>query len=396
MTTSAAIPAIVLAGGQGSRLYELTAHECKPALMFAGSHRIIDFALSNVRNSHLSNAIVATQYCPDTLHDHLASEWVPEFHSFGGSLAVRHSRHTAYTGTANAVFRNLAQIDSFMPEHILVLAADHVYQMDYRAMLEEHASSGADVTIAAHIVPLADASQFGIMSASANGHITDFAEKPQQPESLADKPGHCLASMGIYVFRWDVLRKALQQDAAEASSSHDFGKDILPRLIATGRAHCHRFRSPLGNRHKPYWRDVGTLDSYLIANLEVMRNPALLDFDAWPVATRAQQMATAQRHRRKSFISNDAVMGDHAVVQNSVVLPGAVIGRRVRLTNTIVVPGTHIPDGAIVGPESPGSGNWFRRTLSGTCLVSQDMVDNLVAAASAMRASTYRPVHAQA
>ncbi len=393
MKTSAAIPAIVLAGGQGSRLYELTAHECKPALIFAGSHRIIDFALSNVRNSHLSNAIVATQYCPDTLHDHLAQEWVPEFNRFGGSLAVRHSRNTAYTGTANAVFRNLTHIDSFMPEHILVLAADHVYQMDYRAMLEEHVASGADVTIAGHVVPLADASQFGIMSANRNGHITSFAEKPKVPQTLADRPGHCLASMGIYVFRWDVLRSALQQDAADKASSHDFGKDILPRLIAAGRAHCHRFRSPLGARHKPYWRDVGTLDSYLVANLEVMHNPALLDFEAWPVATRAQQMAKQQRHRRKSFISTDAVMGDHAVIQNSVVLPGAVIGRRARLTNTIVVPGTHIPDGAVVGPEAAGSGNWFRRTLSGTCLVSQDMVDNLVAAAAAMRNQPYRAAH---
>jgi glucose-1-phosphate adenylyltransferase len=389
------VPAIVLAGGQGSRLYELTAHECKPALMFAGAHRIIDFALSNIRNSHLANAIVATQYCPETLHDHLAKQWVPEFRRFGGSLTVRHSRQMAYTGTANAVLRNLAQIDSLMPDHVLVLAADHVYQMDYRAMLAEHVSSGADVTISGHVVPLRDGGQFGVMTVDARGCITGFAEKPRHPRALADMPDQCLASMGIYVFKWSVLRRALRLDAADPASSHDFGKDVLPRLITQGRAQCHRFRSPLGGRHKAYWRDVGTLDSYLVANLEVMRNPSLLDFGVWPIATGVEEAEHGLRRRQKSFISSDAVINERAVVQNSVVLPGAVIGRRVRLTNTIVVPGTHIPDDAVVGPESPGCSKWFRRTLGGTYLVSQNMVDNLVAAAAAMRLAPHRPAHAQ-
>jgi glucose-1-phosphate adenylyltransferase len=376
------VPAIVLAGGQGARLYELTAHECKPALTFAGRHKIIDFALANARNSGFCNVLIATQYCPDTLHEHLYNNWLPEFQSSGGNLVVRHSGHHAYSGTAGAVFRNLPQLEALMPDHVLILAADHVYQMDYSDMLADHVESGADVTIAANVVPTSDARQFGIMRTNAAGRIVCFAEKPKRPTQIPGQPGQSLASMGIYIFKWPVLREALVLDAADAESSHDFGKDLLPRMIAAGHAQCHRFRSPVGGDAKPYWRDVGTLDSYLLANLEIMRDPSLLDFSTWPMLDQKTEAYCPTGLHRKSFISRDAVVDRKAVVHDSIVLPGAVIGRRAHLTNTIVVPGTRIPDGLIIGPDAPVSVNWFRRTLGGTCLVTQDMVDSFAVAGS--------------
>jgi glucose-1-phosphate adenylyltransferase len=381
MISNLNVPAIVLAGGKGTRLFELTDHECKPALSFGRHHKIIDFALSNARNSGFVNVLAATQYCPDTLHAHLAERWVPEFLVSGGALAVRHSGASDYTGTADAVFRSLPLLDAMMPEHVLVLAADHVYQMDYRDMLAEHVMSGADVTIAAHAVPKQHGNQFGIMRIDAKGRIRAFDEKPERPAAMPGDSGKCLASMGIYIFKWQVLRDALERDRADAGSSHDFGKDVLPRMIATQHAQCHRFRSPFGGRFEPYWRDVGTLDSYLAANLEVLHDPSLLDFERWPVFSLVRDDTVHPVSGRRSVISGAAIVNRGAVVNDCIVLDQATIGKQARLSNTIVLPGTRIPEGLVIGPNMPDGVHWFRRTASGTCLVSQDMVDSLALAA---------------
>ena len=269
--------AYVLAGGRGSRLFELTQFRSKPAVYFGGKARIIDFSLSNALNSGIRRIAVATQYKAHSLIRHLQRGWNflqpmrnESFDILPASQRVAENQW--YAGTADAVFQNIDIIDSYAPEYIVVLAGDHVYKMDYERMLVQHVNENADVTVGCIEVAVAGASGLGIMHVDADDRITAFLEKPEQPPEMPDRPGFALASMGIYVFRKDFLHEQLRRDAADPNSSHDFGRNIIPYLVQHGKAVAHRFvRSCVRSRTEAeaYWRDVGTLDAYFKANIDL-------------------------------------------------------------------------------------------------------------------------------
>jgi len=351
--------AVLLAGGKGTRLHELTRSECKPAIHFAGTRRIVDFAMANAVRSGLTRMVVATQYAPATLTRHLWEHWAMAF-DCGEGLMVRHGPSLAgfegYRGTADAVTRNIALIDSLDPTDILVLAADHIYGMDYTPMLDAHRTSGAAVTVAAHIVPRAGASEFGIFLTDATGRATTFLEKPADPPGLPDDPARALASMGIYAFRWDWLRATLLRDARDATSSHDFGHDILPAAVAAGEALVWPFTLPQG---PAYWRDVGTLDAFRVTQLDFQQ-------PSTPCALPETVMPGPGPQARPT--RNDGLLSD------SVLMPGASVGRGARLHRTIVAPDTHIPGGMVIGEDRDEDARWFRRTPDGTVLVTAEML----------------------
>lgn len=365
---------LLLAGGQGSRLHELTRAECKPAIHFAGPRRIVDFAMANAVRSGLDRMIVATQYQPRTLTRHLWDHWAMAF-DCGKGLMLRHGPTLAgfegYLGTADAVTRNMAEIDMLAPRDVLVLAADHIYEMDFRPMIDAHRASGAAVTVATHVVPRAGASDFGIFVTDASGHATAFFEKPLDPPALADDPAHALASTGIYIFRWDWLRATLLRDATDTASSHDFGHDILPPAVAEGQAMVWRIASPEGNTAPPYWRDVGTLDAFRVTQLDFLqpRPPCLLPETAMPAG-----LAPAAPPRCEGLLSD------------SVLMPRSSVGPGARLHRTIVAPDTHIPGGMIIGEDRDEDARWFRRTAGGTVLVTADMLHHREATRPRFRA----------
>lgn len=350
---------VLLAGGKGTRLHELTRNECKPAIHFAGPRRVVDFAMANAVRSGLTRIIVATQFAPATLTRHLWEHWAMAF-DCGKGLMLRHGPSLAgaegYLGTADAVTRNLALIDALDPTDVLILAADHIYGMDYTPMLDAHRASGAAVTVAAHIVPRAGASEFGVFLTDATGRATTFLEKPADPPGLPDNPARTLASMGIYACRWDWLRATLLQDAADALSSHDFGHDILPPAVAAGQALVWPFTTP---ETKPYWRDVGTLDAFRVTQLDFLHPTP-------PCALPETAMPNHPPQGRPT--RNEGLLSD------SVLLPGASVGRGARLHRTIVAPDAHIPGGMVIGEDRDEDTRWFRRTPGGTVLVTADML----------------------
>lgn len=350
---------ILLAGGKGTRLHELTRTECKPAIHFAGPRRIVDFAMANAVRSGLDRMLVATQFAPATLTRHLWEHWAMAF-DCGKGLLLRHGPTLAgtegYLGTADAVTGNLALIDSLGPTDVLILAADHIYGMDYGPLLDAHRASGAAVTVAAKIVPRAGASEFGVFLTDATGRATTFLEKPADPPGLPDDPARALASMGIYACRWDWLRDTLRRDARDTLSSHDFGHDILPAAVAAGEALVWRFSTPDA---PPYWRDVGTLDAFRVTQLDFLQPtpPCALPETAMPGP------APQGRPTR-----NDGLLSD------TVLLPGASVGRGARLHRTIVAPDAHIPGGMVIGEDRDEDSRWFRRTPGGTVLVTAEML----------------------
>lgn len=350
---------VLLAGGKGTRLHELTRSECKPAIHFAGPRRIVDFAMANAVRSGLTRMVVATQFAPATLTRHLWEHWAMAF-DCGEGLMVRHgpsiAGHEGYLGTADAVTRNISLIDSLDPTDILILAADHIYGMDYTPMLDAHRNSGAAVTVAAHIVPRAGASEFGVFVTDATGRATTFLEKPADPPGLPGDPARALASMGIYAFRWDWLRDTLLRDAQDATSGHDFGHDILPPAVAAGQALVWPFTTP---GMQPYWRDVGTLDAFRVTQLDFQQPSP-------PCALPETVMPGAGPQGRPT--RNDGLLSD------SVLMPGASVGRGARLHRTIVAPETHIPGGMVIGEDRDEDARWFRRTPDGTVLVTAAML----------------------
>ncbi|WP_229804650.1 sugar phosphate nucleotidyltransferase [Neogemmobacter tilapiae] len=371
------VTAVLLAGGQGTRLHELTKAEAKPAVFFGGNRRIIDFTLANAVQAGIENLIVATQYRPETLHAHIPAQWGRHFPSDG--LILREGMATTargYLGTADAVWANAAQLDALGTEQVIVLSGDHVYQMDYAAMIDAHRASGADVTLAATTVPMAEARGFGVIEADATGRVTGFVEKPLHPPTLADAPGRSLVNMGIYVFDWRWLRAVLATDAADPLSSHDFGKDILP--VAVHSTQMQVWRSGAAGA-EPYWRDVGTLDAYRTAQLDFQSGqpPFALPGLGAPSAHDALQFGfslgiaglslRAPRHRP------DAAHR-WTLLENSVILPGARLGTGVRLSNVIVAPGTNVPAGLVVGEDPEEDARWFRRTEGGTTLITTQMI----------------------
>lgn len=404
--------AYVLAGGRGSRLFELTDKRAKPAVYFGGKTRIIDFALSNALNSGIRRFAVATQYKAHSLIRHLQNGWNFFRQERNESFDIlpasqRVDEHHWYRGTADAVFQNIDIIESYGPEYIIVLAGDHIYKMDYGMMLRQHVDSGADVTVGCIDVARREATGFGVMRVDEQDRILDFVEKPADPPGLPDRPDRALASMGIYVFASEILFDQLRADAADPNSSHDFGKDIIPAMVRDGNARAHRFtRSCVRSRAEtePYWRDVGTLDAYWEANIDLTDTvPALDIYDkSWPIWTYAEITPPAKfvhnlEGRRgqafSSLVSGGCIIsgatlersllftGVHvhswARLERAVVLPYVDIGRHARLKNVIVDRGVRIPEGLVVGEDPAEDARRFRRTERGVCLITQPMIDRL-------------------
>jgi glucose-1-phosphate adenylyltransferase len=407
--------AFVLAGGRGSRLMELTDKRAKPAVFFGGKSRIIDFALSNALNSGIRRIGVATQYKAHSLIRHMQRGWnflrLERNESFDILPASqRVSEDMWYAGTADAVYQNIEIIESSGgPEYIVILAGDHIYKMDYELMLRDHVESGADVTVGCIEVPRAEASGFGVMAVDENDRIVSFLEKPKKPPGMPDRPDMALASMGIYVFATRLLFDELRRDAAEPGSSRDFGKDIIPYLVRNGKALAHRFaRSCVRSttEAESYWRDVGTIDAYWQANIDLTEVLPALDLydDEWPIWTYAEVTPPAkfihnEAGRRgeavNSIVSGGCIISgaalcrsllftgvrvhSYAHVENAVILPNVEIARSARLSNVIVDRGVRIPQGLVVGDDPELDAQRFRRSEGGICLITQQMIDRLVA-----------------
>jgi len=404
--------AYVLAGGRGSRLMELTDIRAKPAVYFGGKSRIIDFALSNALNSGIRRIAVATQYKAHSLIRHLQRGWNffrPERNETFDILPAsqRVSEDMWYLGTADAVYQNIDIIAGSDPRYIVVLAGDHVYKMDYEVMLAQHVESGADVTVGCIEVPRLEASAFGVMHVDEQDKILSFLEKPADPPAMPGHPDVALASMGIYVFDTPLLFELLRADAADPSSSHDFGKDIIPKLVDRGRAVAHHFsRSCVrsSNEDVPYWRDVGTVDAYHAANIDLTDFiPGLDLYDhAWPIWTYGEVTPPAkfvhdEGGRRgmavSSLVSGGCIVSGASVrqsllftgvninsfssIERAVILPGVVIGRHVRLYNVVIDRGVTIPSGLVVGENPEDDARRFRRTAGGVVLITQGMIDRL-------------------
>lgn len=405
--------ALILAGGRGSRLKELTDRRAKPAVHFGGMARIIDFALSNALNSGIRRIGVATQYKAHSLIRHIQHGWSFLRSARDESLDIlpasqRVSETNWYQGTADAVFQNLDILERYPVSHVVVLAGDHVYKMDYGPMIEEHVESGADVTVACIEVPRTEASAFGVMDVDAHGRILRFLEKPADPPGMPGAPDRALASMGIYVFDAVSLYELLRSDAADRTSRHDFGNDIIPRLVRDGRAMAHSFarscvRSP--GDIEDYWRDVGTLDAFFDANIDLTNVvPALDLYDRrWPLWVTPEMLPCAKfvhdvDGRRGmavgSIVANGCIVSGSLVrrsvlfpgvrvhsfaeIECAVIMPRAAVGRGARLRNVIVDSDVRIPPGLVVGEDRELDAQRFRRTERGVCLITQPMLDRLV------------------
>lgn len=367
--------AVLLAGGRGTRLYELTARDCKPAVPFAGNRRIVDFAMANAARSRIGRLLVATQYRPDILSRHLVSQWGMAFPD--GAMTLRDGAACGgYAATADAVAMNAAEIDAAAPRDLIVMAADHVCALDLSEMLAAHRRSGAEVTVAAQVVDRSEASAFGVLSVRDTGRATGFVEKPSFPPTLPGDPQRALASMGIYVFTWRWLRAVL----AALPPGRDFGHDILPVAVAGGQVQV--WRMPAAADGGPgYWRDVGTLDAYRLAQLDFQRatpcalppvsavaDPASAD----PVRFGFEVVSGGLTLRAPRLRPDDA--GRWAVLDGSVILPGAQLAPGVRLTRTIVAPGTVLPAGLVVGEDEAEDATWCRVSDGGTRLVTSGML----------------------
>jgi len=402
--------AFVLAGGRGSRLKELTDRRAKPAVYFGGKTRIIDFALSNALNSGIRKMAIATQYKAHSLIRHCQRGWNffrAERNEYLDILPAsqRMDELNWYRGTADAVAQNIDIIDSYGIQYVVVLAGDHIYKMDYEVMLRQHVESGADVTIGCLTVPRMEATAFGVMHVDATMRITAFLEKPKDPPAIPGDPDHALASMGIYVFDWAFLRDLLRRDMVDAASTHDFGFDLIPAIVKGGKAVAHRFADSCvraGLEEEPYWRDVGTIDAFWQANIDLTDFVPKLDIydHSWPIWTYAEIVPPAkfvhdEDGRRGSAVSS-LVSGDCIVsgseVRNSllftgcrthsfssleyvVALPQVVVNRTAQLKNCVIDRGVQIPAGLVVGEDPEEDGRWFRRTDSGIVLITQDMLN---------------------
>jgi len=404
--------AFVLAGGRGSRLMELTDRRAKPAVFFGGKSRIVDFALSNAINSGIRRVAVATQYKAHSLIRHLQRGWNFFRYERNESFDIlpasqRVSEQSWYLGTADAVFQNIDIIEDAAPRHIVLLAGDHIYKMDYERMLAEHVETGADVTVSCMVVPREEATGFGVMAVDAANWVTAFVEKPADPPGLPDQPDFSLASMGIYVFDTRFLIDQLKRDAADPTSTHDFGKDIIPYIVANGRAAAHRFEESCvrsSQELKPYWRDVGTIDAYWEANIDLTDIVPPLDlFDqAWPIWTygevtppakfvhdevgrRGEAISSlvsggciisgASAHR--SLLFTGVHLHSYAKLEGAVLLPQVDVGPGARLTKVVVDRSVRIPAGLVVGEDPVEDARRFRVTDKGVCLITQAMLDRL-------------------
>ena len=401
--------ALVLAGGRGSRLKQLTDKRAKPAVYFGGKFRIVDFALSNCVNSGIRRIGVVTQYKSHSLLRHIQRGWSflrAELNETVDLLPAqqRLDEEHWYRGTADAVFQNLDIVQSSKPEYIVVLAGDHVYKMDYSLMIEDHVLRGAGCTVGCIEVPRAEASAFGVMAVDDARKIVSFVEKPADPPPMPDNANASLASMGIYVFQAEYLYQLLAADLADPMSSHDFGKDVIPRAVADGRALAHPFgMSCIANPNgaPPYWRDVGTIDAFWSANLDLASiDPQLDIYDTdWPIWTYQRQLPPAKFIPDKNgmhgmtvntIVSGGCIIsGSHVAntvffsnvrvhsfcnIESAVVLPGVTIERNCRLRNVVIDRGCTLPAGLIVGEDATADAARFERTEGGVVLITRDML----------------------
>jgi len=397
--------ALVLAGGRGTRLRNLTDWRAKPSVPFGGKFRIIDFPLSNCINSGIRRISVATQYRSHSLIRHIQKGWSflrAEFGEFVELMPAAQQRldEAWYVGTADAVYQNLNIIRSHAPEYVLILAGDHIYKMDYGPMLAEHFENKADMTVGCLEVPLAMAKEFGVMSVDNNGRIIEFAEKPENPNPSPNNPDNALASMGIYIFSANFLYEKLHEDFAKPGSSHDFGKDIIPDLIKTANIFAYRFRD-VQKGGQPYWRDVGTVDAFWEANMELTSlTPQLNLYDRnWPIWTYQEQLPPAKfifnDDKRRGMAVDSMVSGgcliSGAKVENSllfsnvkvnsyssivdtVVLPDVVVGRNCKIKKAVIDKGVLIPADTVIGENAEEDAKKFYVSENGVVLVTPEML----------------------
>ena len=403
--------AIVLAGGRGTRLKQLTEWRAKPAVPFGGKHRIIDFSLSNCVNSGVRRIGVVTQYKAHSLIQHIRRGWSfldADLQEFIDLLpAQQRIQDSWYQGTADAVYQNLDIINMAAPSFILVLAGDHVYKMDYGVLLAEHAAAGVDVSIACIEVPREQASSFGIVQTDATQRIVKFDEKPANPQCVPGRPDVALASMGIYVFNASFLYRRLQEDAARRESAHDFGRDIIPNLIGRADIRAHAFQNSCVNmvNGMPYWRDVGTLDAYWEANVDLTRvTPELNLYDKrWPIRSSQEQLPPAKfvfdddyarghamdslvaggsivsgASVRRCLLSNSVVVERHSDLEDCVILPNVEIGSNVTLKRVIVDRHCRIPDNFCAGIDPDEDRRRFEVTERGTVLITPEMLGQFI------------------
>lgn len=406
--------ALVLAGGRGSRLKQLTDRRAKPAVYFGGKFRIIDFALSNCLNSGIRRIGVVTQYKSHSLLRHLQRGWAMFRSEMGEFIDLlpaqqRVDEESWYRGTADAVYQNLDIIRSYNPEYIVILAGDHIYKMDYTKMLLDHAKTSealgikGGVTVGCIEVPLAEATAFGVMAVDSERRITEFVEKPANPPAMPGNPNLALASMGIYVFDAEYLYRLLEEDIEQVGSEHDFGKNLIPKAVAEGNAIAHPYSISAVTSYpqaKPYWRDVGTIDAYWAANLDLASITPELDlYDSnWPVWTYQEQLPPAKfvqdasgEHKvfntliaggaivsvaqvSNSILFNTVRVHPHCVIDQAVILPGVEIGAGCRLKKVVIDRGVTIPAGTVIGEDPVADAERFYRSEGGVTLVTREML----------------------
>lgn len=399
--------ALIMAGGRGSRLRQLTLHCAKPAVPFGGKFRIIDFTLSNCINSGIRRVGVLTQYKSHSLIQHLQRGWGfmrGQFGEFIELLPAEQNSHSSlwYSGTADSVYQNLDFIRAHQPAYVLILAGDHIYKMDYGAMLAHHAQCGAQVTVACIEVPLEEAAEFGVVEIDSDTRILDFVEKSPTPKAIPGKPDRAMASMGIYVFDAHFLLEYLSRDAGLANSSHDFGKDVIPSAISGGKVFAYPFRDLHQPEEQGYWRDVGTVDAFWRANLELTDVvPELNLYDSrWPIWTLQEQVPPAkfvlddERGRGlaiDSIISGGCIVSGAAIqrsvlfvnaraeagslIEESLLLPGVQIGERCEIRRAVIDSDCRIPPGTKIGVNLEEDRRNYHVTASGVRLVTRDMLE---------------------
>jgi len=396
--------AIIMAGGRGTRLGELTAYRAKPATPFGGKFRIIDFPLSNCVNSGIRQVFVLTQYKAHSLIQHVHRGWGYLRGELGEFIQIVPAQQQVaehwYRGTADSVYQNLELIRQYSPEHIIILAGDHIYKMDYGPMIAFHTEKKADITVGVVQVPLEEATGFGVMTADEQDKVTRFDEKPAKPEGMPGNPDVALASMGIYVFNREFLLDKLEADAADAESAHDFGKNIIPGCIKDHAVYAYPFND-VATRAQSYWRDVGTIDAFFQANIELIHvNPELNLYDGeWPIWTYQEQSPPAkfvldQPDRQgkainsmisggcivsgalvnQSLLFSDVRVEEKSVLNRAVVLPHVRIGKDCHIQSAVIDENCVIPDGTIIGEDPVKDAERFQVTEQGVALVCPHML----------------------
>jgi len=390
---------MVLAGGKGTRLLPLTRERCKPVVPFGGSYKIIDFTLSNCINSGIGNIAILAQYQSRSLIQHLQSAWNINNPQLKQSIDVLSAEHnngsTGYRGTADAIYQNLDVIESSKARYVMILAGDHIYKADYRKFLRFHLKSGADISVGCTSVPQEKAKHFGIMEVGSGNRITQFTEKPDPACTNADMNGNVFASMGIYIFSRQALLDVLTADATNEHSNHDFGQDIIPQALNDYKVFAYPFS---GTQNTHYWRDVGTLDSYYRANMDLIDSPELLDIfsDSWKIWNAGRHFAPSSFYDtrttlptvltesligegcklaacsvKRSLFHEGVEVGASSKIENSILLPNAIVGRNCEIRNAVIDQNTIIPDGTVVGVNPADDAKRFDITDGGIIVVSQ-------------------------